>query len=237
MLALGVRFLQETPAPAPRWPFSRLRIRTIQPEKKRILIQQHPSLLKPKEGTAVKTAPQPHLDSALADGPEFAITDAAGYTATLETYRGRVLLFGVVSPDQKAAVTNLQQIYDAFGSNPGIRIFAVARHREDRVPWRLRFRCSSITDPSYWECRTGNSSLLDATGKIQTRRVSCRFSELWLGSRVNSGNSASGNRDNQWRLRLNLQANQIFVRFPAAYDFVLVPIHQNFRHTWSRVVI
>ena len=33
---------------------------------------------------------------------------------TLETYRGRVLLFGVVSPEQKAAVSNLQQIYDDF---------------------------------------------------------------------------------------------------------------------------
>jgi hypothetical protein len=37
----------------------------------------------------------------------------------------------VISSDQKAAVTSLQQIYDAFGSNRGIRVLGVARHRAD----------------------------------------------------------------------------------------------------------
>jgi hypothetical protein len=87
---------------------------------------------KPTDGTPVEPVPQPHLDEALANGPDFALVDAGGYTTNLESYRDRVLLFGVVSPEQKAAVANLEQLYEAFGSNPKVRILAVARHRDDK---------------------------------------------------------------------------------------------------------
>ena len=96
--------------------------------RKDAVAQEIPGLAKPKDGKPVEPAPQPHLDvSSGRMDPTSPSSDAAGYTRTLETYRGRVFLFGVLSPEQKAAVSNLQQIYDDFGSNPGIRIFAVAR--------------------------------------------------------------------------------------------------------------
>jgi hypothetical protein len=79
----------------------------------------------------VKPVSQPHLDTALVNGPDFAITDATGYEATLENYRGRIILYGVLTPEQPAALNHLEQIYEQFGSNPRVAIFAVARHRED----------------------------------------------------------------------------------------------------------
>ena len=165
VLSVGTVFLRETPPP----PVIVQKPPTVPVEtdvRKDGVEQEIPGLLKPKGGKPVEPAPQPYLDSPQFDGPDFAITDAAGYTRTLETYRGRVVLFGVLSPEQKAAVSNLQQIYDDFGSNPGIRVFAVARRREDKL--------NSATLPTHFNngskllgVREGEFLLIDATGKTK----------------------------------------------------------------------
>jgi len=165
VLSVGTVFLRETPPP----PVIVQKPPTVPVEtdvRKDGVEQEIPGLLKPKGGKPVEPAPQPYLDSPQVDGPDFAITDAAGYTRTLETYRGRVVLFGVLSPEQKAAVSNLQQIYDDFGSNPGIRVFAVARRREDKL--------NSATLPTHFNngskllgVREGEFLLIDATGKTK----------------------------------------------------------------------
>lgn len=92
-----------------------------------------PQRTKPEDGVSVPPAPQSYLDDRPADGPEFVIIDASGYAVTLENYRGRVVLFGVVSSDQKEAMANLQELYQAFGSNPNVRILGVANHRDDKI--------------------------------------------------------------------------------------------------------
>jgi hypothetical protein len=142
--------------------------------------------LKPASGSSAKMASQPNLDSATPDGPEFAVTDAAGYTATLDSYKGRVLLFGLVSSEQKAAVESLQQIYEAFGANPGIRILGVAR-RDDSF--------AGTTFPRYFNqgsrlmgIQEGEFLLIDAGGKsrlkgsladaAQTARLRTQLKEL-----------------------------------------------------------
>ena len=163
VLSVGTVFLRETPPP----PVIVQKPPTVPVEtdvRKDAVQQEIPGLLKPKGDKPVEPAPQPYLDSPQVDGPDFAITDAAGYTRTLETYRGRVVLFGVLSPEQKAAVSNLQQIYDDFGSNPGIRVFAVARRREDKL--------NSATLPTHFNngskllgVREGQFLLIDAAGK------------------------------------------------------------------------
>lgn len=121
---------------------------------------------KPGEAVPVAPAPQPDLDSPNAGAPQFAITDALGYTTTLETYRGHVLLFGVVSPDQETALANLQRIYEDFGSNPKIRILGVSRHRNDDL--------GSVTFPTFFNhgstlmgVQDGQFRLIDAAGDTQ----------------------------------------------------------------------
>ena len=144
--------------------------------------------LKPTSGSPAKVASQPNLDSAAPDGPEFAVTDAAGYTATLENYKGRILLFGLVSSEQKAAVANLQQIYEAFGADPGIRIVGVAR-RDDSF--------AGTTFPRYFNqgsklmgIQEGEFLLIDADGKsrfkgslsdaAQTARLRTQLEQLGI---------------------------------------------------------
>jgi hypothetical protein len=99
-----------------------------------------------EEGTSVPPAPQPELDRRPANGPEFAIIDASGEASTLEDFKGRVLLFGVVSSDQKEAVANLQELYLDFQSKPNARILGVADHRDDKIEgatFPLRFNKAS----------------------------------------------------------------------------------------------
>jgi hypothetical protein len=164
VLGLGLTFLQQSsnPAASPQPPS----VVQQPPEvvKDRSTESQKIYRAKPDDGPPAPTASQQSLDSPTPDGPDFAVTDAAGYTATLETYRGRVLLFGVVSSDQKAAVENLQKIYDAFGSNKGIGILGVLHHRDDEL--------AGATFPRVFNhgskllgVQEGQFLLLDETGK------------------------------------------------------------------------
>jgi Putative zinc-finger len=168
LLVIGTtRFTQQAPAPAVAVQPSAIH-NPIEPTEIKKSPTQEPTvrLGKPGDAPPAQPAPQPHLDDPLVNGPEFAITDAAGYTANLETYRGRVLLFGVVSPDQKAAVSNLEQIYEAFGSNGRVGIVPIARHRDDEFRG-AKFPVFFNNGSKLLGVGEGEFKLLDATGKLR----------------------------------------------------------------------
>ncbi len=128
----------------------------------------NPQLGKPGEGTSAPLALQPGLDARPAGGPEFAIIDAAGQASTLETYRGHVLLFGVISSDQKEATANLQDLYLSFGSDPKVRILGVADHRDDRIEgatFPIRFNRAS----KLFGLQKGEFLVVDSTGSTKLR--------------------------------------------------------------------
>jgi hypothetical protein len=167
LLVVGMRPTQETPVPPVAVqppPISS----PLEPDeiKKSSGQEENINLGKPLDGTPVQPAPQPHLDDALANGPEFEIMTAAGQTLTRENFRGRVLLFGVVSPDQKTAVSNFEQIYEAFGSNGGVAIFGVPRHRDDEFRG-AKFPLLFNNGSRLLGAGEGDFRLLDATGKIK----------------------------------------------------------------------
>ena len=168
VLGFGLMFMQKSPAPdvafgPPEVP------KPGQVEIKKEIAPEssgNKNLLKPKEGPPAVSALQPRLDTAVENGPDFAIADAAGYTTTLETYRGHVFLFGVVSPEQKVALVNLQKLFDTFRPNPGIRILGVSRRREDTIV--------GVTVPMYFNHGSkllgvgdGQFLLMDAAGKTR----------------------------------------------------------------------
>jgi len=166
--ALGITALirQETPEPVIVHTTPEITLPSAPSEqtvKKQTPATDNSNLGKPNEGVAPVTPLQPDLDQATADGPEFAIIDSVGQSNTLETYRGRVLLFGVLSSDQKEATANLQELYEAFGSNPRVRILGVANHREDKF--------GGTTFPVFFNhgskllgVKSGQFMLLDTTG-------------------------------------------------------------------------
>jgi hypothetical protein len=123
-------------------------------------------LSKPEEGTTVPPAPQPFLDHRDA-GPDFVISDLYGQAETLNDYRGRVLLFGIVSSDQEEAIANLQDLHQAFGSNPNVRIRGIANHRDDKIEatFQLRFNHASRLRG----IQNGQFELLDAAGNSKLK--------------------------------------------------------------------
>jgi hypothetical protein len=161
LFVLGLTFFQQTPAPpvAVQQPS----VPEIQPEVKKDDVGEI-GRAKPDDDAPAATAVDPSLEQIGSDAPDFVITDAAGYPTTLENYRGRAFLFGVVSPDQKNAVAGLQQIFDSFDSNRGIRIVGILRHREegfDKASFPIRFNHGS----KLMGVADGHFLLLDATGK------------------------------------------------------------------------
>jgi len=66
------------------------------------------------------------------NAPAFVITDPAGYSRTLNDYRGYVLIFGVWSAREPKTVSNLERLYQIFGNNTKIRIVGVSMKREPR---------------------------------------------------------------------------------------------------------
>jgi hypothetical protein len=167
LMVFGPRSTLETPAPPVAVQPPEIQ-NPIEPDgiKKDSAQEQDVKLGKPGDGTPVQPAPQPYLDKALVNGPEFSIMDSAGISANLEAYRGRVVLFGVVSPDQKAAVSNLDQIYEALGSNGRIRIFGVASHRTDQFRG-TQFPLFFNNGSQLLGAGEGDFRLVDSAGKVK----------------------------------------------------------------------
>jgi hypothetical protein len=121
---------------------------------------------KPDEAPEAGSAPAPRAGDVTADGPDFAIIDAAGYSASLETYRGKVLLFAVVSPEEREAVRNLQGLYNDFGANPGVRVLGVATQRDAAF---TGFPVFYNQGSKLLGVETGQFLLADGTGKVVLR--------------------------------------------------------------------
>lgn len=99
----------------------------------------------PGEGVAARS-PVPD-----ANAPVFLVTDPAGYSRSLQDYRGFTLLVGIWSADQPESVSNLERLYKAFGSNPKLRFVGVSDRRESKP--------SNTTFPIFYN---QGSRLLDA---------------------------------------------------------------------------
>jgi hypothetical protein len=146
------------PAPSP----------VIDNPKDKINPDKSTGVLKPEEGRTPPPAPQPELDMRPPEGPDFAIIDASGEAFTLEDYKGRVLLFGVVSSDQQEATSNLQELYVAFGSNPKVRVLGVANRRDDKfegATFPLRFNHAS----RLMGIQRGQFAIVDAAGSLKVK--------------------------------------------------------------------
>ncbi len=146
------------PAPSP----------VIAPPDEKVIEQATPSLGKPGDGPSVAPPLHPELDVRPVNGPDFAIIDASGESSTLETFKGHVLFFGVVSADQKEATANLQELHQALGSNPNVRILGVANRREDKFEgstFPLRFNHAS----KLLGVQNGQFLIVDAAGNAKLK--------------------------------------------------------------------
>jgi hypothetical protein len=178
LLVTGIPLFQQPPAPP---------ITTKIPEppklqedvKKDNTAQNSTYQAKPGVTTPPKPTVEPTLDSIPPDAPDFAISDAAGIP---ETYRGRMFLFGVVSRDQRAAITGLQQIHNALASTSAVRIVGVTRRHEEDFEGAT-FPVFVNHGSKLFGIKDGEFLLVDATG---TPRLKGTLSDRGNVARVRS---------------------------------------------------
>ncbi|PYS50942.1 MAG: hypothetical protein DMG13_19780 [Acidobacteria bacterium] len=100
--------------------------------------------------------------------PDFLVTDPAGYSRTLEDYRGHVLLIGVWSGDQPKAAASLERLYKTFGSNTNLRLIGVSYERQAK-PTNTTFPVVYNQGSRLLDAKPGEFVLLDKSGSVRLR--------------------------------------------------------------------
>jgi hypothetical protein len=59
------------------------------------------------------------------DAPDFLVIDAAGYSHTLDDYRGHVAVIALLNQEQGEATANFDNLYKTYGANPKFRFLGV----------------------------------------------------------------------------------------------------------------
>src|SRR2546422_6358672 len=102
------------------------------------------------------------------DAPQFLVTDPAGYSRTLNDYRGHVLVIAVLNGRQTQPVSNFERLYRAFGSNSKFRFVAVSTDRQPRPP-ESTFPLTYNQGSTLFGAAPGEFVLLDEAGFGQAR--------------------------------------------------------------------
>jgi len=100
--------------------------------------------------------------------PEFLVTDPAGYSRTLSDYRGHILVIGLLNSRQPDSTSNLERLYETFGSSPKLRFLAVAQDHQAK-PVNTRFPLAYNQGSKLFEAAPGDFVLLDETGRVRLR--------------------------------------------------------------------
>jgi len=113
----------------------------------------------------IKPVPEPAITD---NAPAFLVSDPAGYTRSLEDFRGHVLLIGVWSADQPEAAQSIQRLYQAFGNRKEVRILGVTGRNVER-PVGMTFPMAFNNGSRILETRSSNFVVVDKEGNVQMR--------------------------------------------------------------------
>jgi hypothetical protein len=123
---------------------------------------------KPVEPAPADRVPANRSSSAQSDGPDFQVTDPAGYSRTLADYRGHVLIIGVLNTNQPDVTANLESLYKTFGSNPKLRFLGVSNDRQARIA-NATFPVVYNHGSKLLGARPGEFVVVDESGATQLR--------------------------------------------------------------------
>jgi hypothetical protein len=100
--------------------------------------------------------------------PEFLLTDPAGYSHSLEDYRGHVVVIGVWRHDQRESIANLEELYKTFGTNSKIRFVGVPNDRRSKAD-NTTFPVLYNQGSKLFGAKAGEFVLLDENGSVESR--------------------------------------------------------------------
>src|SRR5262249_49594419 len=98
----------------------------------------------------------------------FMITDLSGYSRSLADFKGFVLIFGVLAPNQPQTVANLQRVYETFGKNTKLRIVGVSSRRQ-RQPAGATFTMAYNQGSTLLGASPSDIVIVDETGNVRFR--------------------------------------------------------------------
>ena len=154
----------------------------LQPVSSAPAPEPSPIVKEPDTATSNRTKPEPAADNAPAsvapsrqtalapdeNAPAFEVIDAAGYSRTLEDYRGFVLVFGVWSSDRTQAIANLERIYRTFSANTRVRILGVSNERNMK-PVNTTFPAVYNQGSRLLGAAPGELFVIDGSGTVRFR--------------------------------------------------------------------
>jgi hypothetical protein len=100
--------------------------------------------------------------------PEFLVTDPAGYTRTLDDYRGHIVVIGVWTTGQPESTANLDRLYKAFGANPKFRFLGISNQRFAK-PANVTFPAVYNQGSRLFGAQPGEFVVLDENGSVELR--------------------------------------------------------------------
>jgi hypothetical protein len=113
--------------------------------------------------------PQPAVQTITAENvPDFLVIDAAGYSHTLDDYRGHVVVIGVWNADQTKASANLDRLYKTYGANPKFRFLGVADNHTAK-PVNTTFPVVYNQGSKMFSAHAGEFVVVDKGGSIVLR--------------------------------------------------------------------
>lgn len=112
------------------------------------------------------------------NAPQFVVTDPAGYSHTLDEYRGKVALIGVWSHDQQDAIANIESLYRTFAANTRLRFLGVSNERPP-APSNITFPVFYNQGSKLLGAQAGEFVVVDEAGSVALRGSLVRdFEEL-----------------------------------------------------------
>ncbi len=126
------------------------------------------SRAKPDQLPATAAAAPSPARTADSNAPDFLVTDAAGYTRTLNDYRGYVTLIGIWNGDHSDAAASLETLYKNFSSNTKLRFLGVTPDRGARAA-STSFPVFYNQGSKLFGARPGEFVLLGENGSIRLR--------------------------------------------------------------------
>jgi hypothetical protein len=130
---------------------------------------EEPLRAKPSLEPSAPPDRQPRATAVIgANAPEFLVTDPAGYSHTLDEYRGHVVVIGVWSRNQAESVANIERLYRAFAANQKFRFLGVSTEQQPK-PANTTFPVVYNQGSKILATGPGEFVLLDEKGAVELR--------------------------------------------------------------------
>jgi len=99
---------------------------------------------------------------------DFMVTDPAGYSHTLDEYRGRTVVMGVWNQEQVEAAVNLERVYKDYSESTRIRFLGVSLERQPR-PANTTFTIFYNQGSKLFGAQPGEFVVLNENGVVELR--------------------------------------------------------------------